>query len=48
MLKFVTLFLGELIPLEAPENLTLLNFDDRDAVISWDPISPESVRGTFR
>ncbi|XP_060528924.1 neuroglian-like [Cylas formicarius] len=38
----------ELIPLQAPENLTLLNFDDRDAIIKWEPVSPDSVRGTFR
>ncbi|KAF7276766.1 hypothetical protein GWI33_009392, partial [Rhynchophorus ferrugineus] len=38
----------ELIPLQAPENLTLLNFDDRDVIIKWEPISPDTVRGTFR
>ncbi|KAJ8964527.1 hypothetical protein NQ314_004822 [Rhamnusium bicolor] len=38
----------ELIPLDAPENLTLIDFDDRDVIIEWDPIDEESVRGTFR
>ncbi|XP_066253187.1 neuroglian-like [Euwallacea similis] len=43
-----TKFIRELIPLQAPNNLTLLSFDDRDAIISWNPVPPESVRGTFR
>ncbi|CAG9769886.1 unnamed protein product [Ceutorhynchus assimilis] len=41
-------FIRELIPLKAPQNLTLHNFDDKEAVISWEPIPSESVRGTFR
>ncbi|KAJ8955159.1 hypothetical protein NQ318_009052 [Aromia moschata] len=39
---------GDLIPLDPPENLTLITFDDRDVVIEWDPIEEGSVRGTFR
>ncbi|XP_050310899.1 neuroglian-like [Anthonomus grandis grandis] len=38
----------ELIPLEGPTNLTLQHFDDREAIITWDPVKPDSVRGTFR
>lgn len=40
--------LGELIPLAAPTNLTLGGLEGRDALISWAPVAPESVRGTFR
>ncbi|CAH1977034.1 unnamed protein product [Acanthoscelides obtectus] len=38
----------ELIPLEAPANLTFIDFDDRDVLIKWDSVDPASVRGTFR
>ncbi|KAG5881990.1 Neuroglian, partial [Gonioctena quinquepunctata] len=38
----------ELIPLQPPENLTLLEFEDKDVLIQWNPVKPESVRGTFR
>nr|XP_023020788.1 neuroglian-like isoform X1 [Leptinotarsa decemlineata] len=38
----------ELIPMEPPGNLTLLNFEDKDVVVQWDSIEPESVRGTFK
>ncbi|KAJ8909608.1 hypothetical protein NQ315_010828 [Exocentrus adspersus] len=44
----IILTVGELIPLEKPDNLTLIDFDDRDVIISWDPIDPGTVRGTFR
>ncbi|XP_019879064.1 neuroglian isoform X2 [Aethina tumida] len=38
----------ELIPLDAPENLTLIDIGDRDVMIMWDPVNKTSVRGTFR
>ncbi|XP_018562717.1 neuroglian-like [Anoplophora glabripennis] len=40
--------LKDLIPLEKPDNLTLIDFDDRDVIITWDPVDPTTVRGTFR
>ncbi|KAH1003325.1 neuroglian [Dendroctonus ponderosae] len=38
----------ELVPLAAPINLTLVGFESRDALISWEPVASESVRGSFR
>ncbi|CAH0554978.1 unnamed protein product [Brassicogethes aeneus] len=38
----------ELIPLEAPENLTLIDIGERDVMIMWSPVNKLSVRGTFR
>ncbi|XP_057668857.1 neuroglian-like [Diorhabda carinulata] len=38
----------ELIPLDPPGNLTLLEFEDRDVIVEWDPVEAESVRGTFK
>lgn len=40
---------GEDVPLEAPKNFNRLYVKDaRSAMFSWDPVSPESVRGHFR
>lgn len=45
---YANLILGELIPLEAPGNLTLLEIKDRQVLIEWDPVDPSSLRGYFR
>lgn len=34
--------------MEAPDNLTLVDIEDRDVIIKWEPVRAESVRGTFR
>lgn len=40
---------GEDIPADAPTNFTLREvIGPRSAVVSWDPVSPESVRGDFK
>jgi hypothetical protein len=40
---------GEDIPAEAPTNFTLREvIGPRSAVVSWEPVSPESVRGDFK
>ncbi|XP_054715079.1 neuroglian-like [Uloborus diversus] len=40
---------GEDVPLEAPKNFNRMYVKDaRSAMFSWDPVSPESVRGHFR
>lgn len=37
------------VPLEAPSELTLVNFNDFDQVtVSWKAVDPETVRGHFR
>ena len=40
---------GEDVPTDAPTNL-LLNevVGPRSAILSWDPVKPESVRGDFK
>lgn len=43
----VTGFSGEDVPLEAPTNFTLNQIiDERSAILSWNPVNPESVQGT--
>lgn len=40
---------GEDIPAESPTNFTLRNVvGPRSAIVSWDPVSPDSVRGDFK
>ncbi|XP_068206070.1 LOW QUALITY PROTEIN: neuroglian-like [Palaemon carinicauda] len=40
---------GEDVPNEAPTNLTLVELRDATtALLSWNPVSPESVRGHFK
>ena len=42
----VTGFSGEDVPLEAPTNFTLVQIvDERSAVLSWNPVSPDSIQG---
>lgn len=37
------------VPVEAPQNLTVLNVTgSRSALLSWEPVSPESVKGNFK
>ncbi|KAJ3642349.1 hypothetical protein Zmor_025144 [Zophobas morio] len=38
----------ELIPQDAPSNLTLLEIRSRQVLIEWDPVDPESLRGKFK
>jgi len=36
-------------PLDAPKNLTVLSVTgSKSAILSWEPVSPESVRGNFK
>lgn len=38
-----------IVPLDIPQNLTLVNVTgSRSAILSWEPVSPESVRGNFK
>ncbi|KAF0760773.1 neuroglian-like isoform X1 [Aphis craccivora] len=40
---------GEDGPLDAPKNLTVLNVTgSKSAILSWEPVSPESARGNFK
>ncbi|XP_050520545.1 neuroglian isoform X2 [Daktulosphaira vitifoliae] len=40
---------GEDVPQETPQNLTIRNVTgSRSAILSWDPVSPESVKGHFK
>ncbi len=40
---------GEDIPAESPTNFTLREVvGPRSAVVSWNPVSPESIRGEFK
>lgn len=42
----VTGYSGEDVPLEAPSNFTLNQIiDERSAILSWNPVSPDSVQG---
>lgn len=42
----VTGFSGEDVPLEAPTNFTLNQIiDERSAILSWNPVNPDSVQG---
>lgn len=35
--------------MEIPQNLTVVNVTgSRSAILSWDPVSPESVKGHFK
>lgn len=44
----VTGFSGEDVPLEAPTNFTLNQIiDERSAILSWNPVNPDSVQGTI-
>lgn len=37
------------VPTEAPQNLTVLNVTgSRSAILSWEPVSPESIKGNFK
>lgn len=43
----VTGYSGEDVPLEAPSNFTLNQIiDERSAILSWNPVNPDSVQGT--
>ena len=45
----LTVYSGEDQPLEAPTNFTLGQIiDERSAVLSWNPVNPDSVQGTCR
>ncbi|KAI5710224.1 hypothetical protein M8J75_006855 [Diaphorina citri] len=47
--KEVIGYSGEDVPLEAPSNFTLIQvIDAKKAVVSWNPVSPQSLRGHFR
>ncbi|KAL4121128.1 hypothetical protein QTP88_013693 [Uroleucon formosanum] len=47
--KEVIGYSGEDVPVETPQNLTVLNVTgSRSAILSWDPVSPESVKGNFK
>jgi len=38
-----------IVPVDIPQNLTLVNVTgSRSAILSWEPVSPESVRGNFK
>jgi len=40
---------GEDIPAEQPTNFTLRNVvGPRSAIVSWNPVSPDSIRGAFK
>ncbi|VVC24599.1 Hypothetical protein CINCED_3A009632 [Cinara cedri] len=40
---------GEDVPVEVPQNLTVLNVTgSRSAELSWEPVTPESVKGNFK
>ena len=42
-------FSGEDVPLDAPKNLTLNEVvGPRSAIVSWQPVRPETVRGDFK
>lgn len=42
----VTGYSGEDVPLEAPSNFTLNQIiDERSAILSWNPVNPDSVQG---
>lgn len=42
----VTGYSGEDVPLEAPTNFTLNQIiDERSAILSWNPVNPDSVQG---
>ncbi|XP_008180512.1 neuroglian-like [Acyrthosiphon pisum] len=39
----------ENVPVDAPQNLTVINVTgSKSAILSWEPVSPESVKGTFK
>ncbi|XP_044753747.1 neuroglian-like [Coccinella septempunctata] len=38
----------ELVPKEAPQNLSIIEIHGKYLQVEWDPVPPESVRGTFR
>ncbi|KAK8743667.1 hypothetical protein OTU49_001198 [Cherax quadricarinatus] len=45
----ITGWSGEDVPIEAPRNLTLLDLKDATtALLSWEPVSNESIRGHFK
>ncbi|XP_025407502.1 neuroglian-like [Sipha flava] len=47
--KEVIGYSGEDVPVEAPQNLTVLNVTgSRSAILSWQPVLPESVKGNFK
>ncbi|XP_050425383.1 neuroglian isoform X2 [Adelges cooleyi] len=40
---------GEDVPVETPQNFTVVNVTgSRSAILSWDPVSPESLKGSFK
>ena len=44
----VTGYSGEDVPVEAPSNFTLNQIiDERSAILSWNPVNPDSVQGKF-
>ena len=44
----VTGYSGEDVPLEAPSNFTLNQIiDERSAILSWNPVNPDSVQGNL-
>ena len=45
----VTGYSGEDVPVDAPTNLMLNEVvGPRSAILSWNPVKPESVRGDFK
>jgi len=37
------------VPVDSPQNLTVINVTgSKSAILSWEPVSPESVKGTFK
>lgn len=36
------------MPLDAPENLTLLEIKGRQVLVEWGAVEPQSVRGSFK
>jgi len=37
------------VPVDAPQNLTVMNVTgSKSAILSWEPVSPESVKGKFK
>ncbi|XP_022162397.1 neuroglian-like isoform X2 [Myzus persicae] len=40
---------GDDVPIDAPQNLTVLNVTgSKSAILSWEAVSPESVKGNFK
>lgn len=45
----VTILSYFVVPIDAPQNLTVLNVTgSKSAILSWEAVSPESVKGNFK